>query len=195
MNCLQAEEHFSAHFEDELDYQTLQAFEAHLAGCEGCRHEYALFQESVKAAQQLPQIDASPYFMQTLQQRLAEEHREKLPFWQGLLRVLNKPRWVFSGIILLIFATTSLYLYQENLFDKAPQPTAARAAKADLHGGERTRSSSAERPSQPALSDRQLLPRDVGGTRISNVMSAQPLQQHYVLKTVSYASAPTRGGL
>lgn len=195
MNCLQAEEHFSAHFEDELDYQTLQAFEAHLAECEGCRHEYALFQESVKAAQQLPQIDASPYFMQTLQQRIAEEHCEKLPFWQGLLHVLNRPRWVFSGIILLIFATTSIYFYQENLFDKEPQPTAAYSAKANPQGVERTRSSSAQLTSQTTLSNRGALPRDVGGTRISNVMSAQPLQQHYVLKTVSYASAPTRGGL
>ena len=44
MNCLQAEEHFSAHFEDTLDYQTLQDFEAHLTECEACQHEYVRFQ-------------------------------------------------------------------------------------------------------------------------------------------------------
>ena len=76
MNCLQAEEHFSAHFEDTLDYQTLQGFEEHLAACEACQHEYTRFQESVKAVQQLPQIEPSPYFMSTLQQRLATEQRE-----------------------------------------------------------------------------------------------------------------------
>lgn len=195
MNCLQAEEHFSPHFEDELDYQTLQAFEAHLAVCEGCRPEYALFQESVKAAQQLPQIDASLYFMPTLQQRLAEEHRERPPFWQRLLHVLNGPRWIFSGIMLLIFATTTIYFYQENLFDKESRPTAARADKADPQGGERTGSSAAGLASQIPLSNRRLLPRDVASTHISNGLSAQPLQQHYVLKTVSYASVPTRGGL
>ena len=43
MKCLQAEEHFSAHFEDTLDYQTLQRFEAHLAACETCQQEYTRF--------------------------------------------------------------------------------------------------------------------------------------------------------
>ena len=76
MNCLQAEEHFSAHFEDTLDYQTLQGFEGHLAACEACQQEYARFQESVKAVQQLPQIEPSPYFMPTLLQRISEERRE-----------------------------------------------------------------------------------------------------------------------
>ena len=57
MNCLQAEEYFSAHFEDTLDYQTLQDFEGHLAECEACQQEYSRFQESVKMTQQLPQIE------------------------------------------------------------------------------------------------------------------------------------------
>ena len=76
MNCLQAEEHFSAHFEDTLNYQVLRDFEAHLSECEACQHEYACFQESVKAVQQLPQIEPSADFMPSLLQRLAEERRE-----------------------------------------------------------------------------------------------------------------------
>ena len=73
MNCLQAEEHFSAHFEDTLDYQTLQGFEGHLAECEACQHEYVRFQESVKAVQQLPQIEPR----RTLCQRYSNDSPQK----------------------------------------------------------------------------------------------------------------------
>ena len=62
MNCLQAEENFSAHFEDALDYETLQRFESHIAECTTCQHEYAQFQDSVTASQRLPQIEPSPLF-------------------------------------------------------------------------------------------------------------------------------------
>ena len=88
MHCLQAEEHFSAHYEDTLDYRVLRDFEAHLDTCEACQSEYTRFQESVKAIQQLPQIEPSPDFMPRLQQRLAEERREI-----GVLRKLLQPSW------------------------------------------------------------------------------------------------------
>jgi anti-sigma factor RsiW len=87
MNCLQAEENFSAHFEDALDYETLQRFESHIAECTTCQHEYAQFQDSVTASQRLPQIEPSPYFETTLQQRLSEEQRETFSFWQRLQHV------------------------------------------------------------------------------------------------------------
>ena len=130
MNCLQAEEHFSAHFEDTLDYQTLQDFEGHLAECEACQHEYVRFQESVKAVQQLPQIEPSPYFMATLQQRLATEQRDPRSLkaiaatsWKQLLDVLRRPKWAFSGIIALILAAAGIYFYQERpLFDRNLRP-------------------------------------------------------------------------
>ena len=59
MNCLKAEEQFSAYIEDELDYQAVRAFEAHLSTCESCRREFTLFRESLDLLHQLPQIEPS----------------------------------------------------------------------------------------------------------------------------------------
>ena len=170
MNCLQTEEHFSAHFEDTLDYQTLQAFEGHLAECEACQQEYSRFQESVKATQQLPQIEPSPYFMPTLMQRLTEEQRETNSIkrigvgWKRLLDAFRRPIWTVSGIVALILAIGGTYLHQEGfLFDQAPQ-------------------SSMETSEVPQRNRVTPTP-------------GQPMQQHYILKQVSYTNASTRGGL
>ena len=170
MNCLQAEEHFSAHFEDTLDYQTLQVFEGHLAECETCQHEYARFQESVKAAQQLPQIEPSPYFMPTLMQRLAEERRETdgiqgiATGWKRLLDAFRRPIWAVSGIMMLILTIGGTYLHQEGfLFHRDPRPSMERS--------------------------------EVTQQNRVTPTPRQPMQQHYVLKQVSYTNASTRGGL
>lgn len=195
MNCLQTEEYFSAHFEDTLDYQTLQAFEAHLTACKGCRHEYVLFQESVKAAQQLPQIDASPYFMPALQQRLAEEQPEELSFWRQLIQVVNRPRWQFSGIMLLIFAAASIYFYQEGTFDRNTRPTTIRNTQTSQQTEQIARPLRTQLPPVPTLNNRQFLPRSLGTTSVWPSRASQPMQQHYLLKTVSYANSSTRGGL
>lgn len=197
MNCLQAEEHFSAHFEDTLDYQTLQDFEEHLAACEACQHEYTQFQESVKAVQQLPQIEPSPYFMSTLQQRLTTEQREPgsvkesvATGWGKLLDVLRRPRWVFSGIMALILAAAGTFFYQDGLlFNRdlrstpvvAPMPQRAQVA-----------TSSEELPER--------LPRfSRGGGQFlrDSLISTprQPMQQRYMLKQVSYTTTSTSGGL
>ena len=192
MNCLQAEEYFSAHFEDTLDYETLQAFEAHVATCEACQQEYARFQESVKAVQQLPKIEPSPYFMPTLMQRIAEERREidgvkgiAATDWKQLLDVFRRPVWAFSGILALILALTGTYLYQNGfLFDRDAGSTAVTSESQQVQVA-----------TSPVVTRRavgngsQLLPSGVIST------PRQPMQQHYVLKQVSYTSASTRGGL
>ena len=192
MNCLQAEEHFSAHFEDTLDYETLQGFEEHLAACETCQQEYARFQESVKAVQQLPQIEPSPYFMPTLLQRISEERREiggvkgiATTGWKQLLDVFRRPVWAFSGIMVLIFAVTGTYLYQDgSLFDRDSRSAAITSESQEVRvapspvGTRRVVGNSG-----------QLLP----GGGIST--PRRPMQQHYVLKQVSYTNASTGGGL
>ena len=192
MNCLQAGEHFSDHFEDTLDYQTLQNFEEHLAACAACQQEYARFQESVKAVQQLPQIEPSPYFMPTMLQRIAEERDDingvKGPTttgWKQLLDIFRRPVWAFSGILALILAVTGIYLYQDGfLFDQDSGSTAVTPE-----------SQKVQVATSPVVTRRavgngsQLLP---GGITRPSV---RPLQQHYVLKQVSYTSASTRGGL
>ena len=192
MNCLQAEEHFSAHFEDTLDYQTLQGFEGHLAACEACQQEYVRFQESVKAVQQLPQIEPSPYFMPTLLQRISEERREtdgvkeiSATRWQQLLEVFRRPVWAFSGIMALILAMTGTYFYQEGfLFDRDSRSTAVTSESQEVQ----VATSPVETRRSVGDSSR-LLPSGVISTPV------QPMQQHYVLKQVSYTNASTGGGL
>ena len=198
MNCLQAEEHFSAHLEDTLDYQTLQGFEGHLAECEACRHEYVRFQESVKVVQQLPQIEPSPYFMSTLQQRLATEERDPSSLkaiaatgWQQLLDVLRRPKWAFSGIMALILAAGGTYFYQEGpLFNRdshqaSVAPTSQRQQIAPLPEA----FPPAQQPRRLIGDNSQLQQRSVRST------PAQPMQQRYMLKQVSYTNASTSGGL
>ena len=192
MNCLQAEEHFSAHFEDTLDYQTLQGFEGHLAACEACQQEYVRFQESVKAVQQLPQIEPSPYFMPTLLQRISEERREtggvkeiSATRWKQLLEVFRRPVWAFSGIMALILAMTGTYFYQEGfLFDRDSRSTAVTSESQEVQ----VATSPVETRRSVGDSSR-LLPSGVISTPV------QPMQQHYVLKQVSYTNASTGGGL
>ncbi len=187
MNCLQAEELFSAHFEDELNYQTLKNLESHLTECERCEHEYILFEKSVKAVQQMPQVSPSPQFGHVLQQRISND--EELPanhliqtfsFWKRLLSVCRRPRWAVSGILLLVIAVAGSYLYQENLFNRKQNP--------EMVGSNRTR----ENPKQ---SIQLPVPHGFNGTGISSPISTQPMQQRYILKRVSYVNAPTQGGL
>ncbi len=175
MKCLQAEENFSAHFEDALDYQTLQLFESHIAKCSTCQHEYAQFRESVKASQQLPQIEPSPYFLSTLQQRLSAEKREALAFWERLLRIFNMPKWALSGAIILIFVTAATFLFHDDLFNHETRP----------FNTPRPEFSS----QSPSNNNLQSPPRDF------STISAQPMQQNYTLKRVSYVTTSTGGGL
>ena len=198
MNCLQAEEHFSAYFEDTLDYQALRDFEAHLATCGACQHEYARFQESVKAVQQLPQIEPSPNFMPKLLERLAEERQEFggirnmiTTGWHRLQDGLRRPRWAFSGIVaLILIAVVGGYFYQGGLlFDRDSQPAVV--------------VTSASEPARVVLPPLEL-PADVR-RRVRSMdsfspggvirTSRPPMQQHYILKQVSYTSASTGGGL
>ena len=195
MNCLQAEEHFSAYLEDTLDYQTLQRFEQHVAECEVCQHEYARFQESVKAVQELPQIEPSPYFMSTLQQRLAIAQGEPgsvraiaATGWKQLLAVLRRPKWAFSGIIALILAVAGTYFYQESsLFDRDLRSAPVTHTLEEIT----TPPETLRRIGPPRFvrDNSQFLPSDIIST------PAQPMQQRYMLKQVSYTAASTSGGL
>lgn len=198
MNCLQAEEHFSAHFEDTLNYQVLRDFEAHLSECEACQHEYACFQESVKAVQQLPQIEPSADFMPSLLQRLAEERREVgdvreivATGWGRLQEVFHRPRWAFSGLVaLILIIAVGGYLYQDgSLFNRDDQPTVV-----ETPASERSRlgTPTVELPVNVRRPSRDVDPFQPG--RVIST-SGQPMQQHYILKQVSYTNTSTRGGL
>ncbi len=197
MNCLQAEEHFSAHFEDTLDYQTLQGFEGHLAECEACQHEYVRFQESVKAVQQLPQIEPSPYFMSTLQQRLATEERDPSSLkaiaatrWKQLLDVLRRPKWAFGGIMALILAAGTYFYQAGPLFNQdshqvSVSPTSQKQQIVPLPEV----FPSAQQSRRLVGDNNQLQQRSILST------PTRPMQQRYMLKQVSYTNASTSGGL
>lgn len=198
MNCLQAEEHFSAYFEDTLDYQALRRFETHLTACEACQHEYARFQESVKAVQQLPQIEPSPEFMPKLLERLVEERQEFGSIreiiatgWHQLQNGLRHPRWAFGGIVaLILIAAVGGYLYQDGfLSDRDSQPAVVvTPASEPSRGGPPP----VELPVDVRRQVRSVDPFSPGGVIRT---SRQPMQQHYILKQVSYTSASTGGGL
>ncbi len=190
MNCVQAEEHFSAHLEDTLDYETLQDFENHLTECEACQGEYVRFQDSVNAVQQLPQIEPSPYFMSTLQQRLTTEDSETGSIkdvlatrWHRLFDVFRRPKWALSGVIAVILAATGTYFYQDfRPASVAPTPrTEQIATSPEVFPVE---------PSRRVVGDRNQLLR---GSVIST--PTRPMQQRYMLKQVSYTTTSTSGGL
>ena len=116
MNCLKAEEQFSAYIEDELDYQAVRAFEGHLSTCESCRRELTLFRESLDLLHQLPQIEPSVDFDVTLQARLAETQVESIPFWQRVLQPLHgQVRLALGGIAVLLVMIAGFYFYQKTL--------------------------------------------------------------------------------
>ena len=134
MNCLKVEEQFSAYLEDELDYQAVRAFEAHLNTCESCRQEFTLFRESLDLLHQLPQIKPSTEFDVTLQARLADTQVESIPFWQRVLQPLHgQVRWALSGIAVLLVIVSGLYFYQRTLtksqsVDTAVAPETSKSA-------------------------------------------------------------------
>ncbi len=185
MNCLQAEQHFSAHLEDEIDYRTLRSFEAHIEACGECQRDYVLFAQTITEVEALPQVAPSPHFMATLHQRLAEEPRITVPFWKRLVYGFTLPRWAY-GALLLVFATTTTYVvYQGALFERNPGraiPTVEQPRQ--LPAERATPARSETRTRGPAV------PPGFAGTSISS----QPMQ-HYVLKQVSYTNVPTQGGL
>jgi hypothetical protein len=116
MNCLKVEEQFSAYLEDELDYQAVRAFEAHLSTCESCRREFTLFRESLDLLHQLPQIEPSTEFDIALQARLADTQVESIPFWQRVLQPLHgQVRLALSGIAVLLVILAGFYFYQKTL--------------------------------------------------------------------------------
>ena len=125
MNCLKVEEQFSAYLEDELDYQAVREFEAHLSTCESCRQELTLFRESLDLLHQLPQIKPSTEFDITLQARLAETQVESIPFWQRVLQPLHgQARWALSGVAVLLIIVAGFYFYQKTLTKSTPVDTA-----------------------------------------------------------------------
>ena len=203
MNCIKAEEQFSAYLEDELDYQAVRAFEAHLTACESCHQEFRLFRESLDLLHQLPQIEPSGEFDIALQIRLADIPVESIPFWQRVLRPLyGRTRLALSGIAVLLVMITGFYFYQKTSIKPqsveivaAPEPS-RRVPLAEERRVERRQQLPLAIPSRelqslinfPGSSTFNLQP-------LRRTQQPQQLEQNYILQTVNYTEAPTGGGL
>ena len=203
MNCIKAEEQFSAYLEDELDYQAVRAFEAHLTACESCHQEFRLFRESLNLLHQLPQIEPSGEFDIALQIRLADIPVESIPFWQRVLRPLyGRTRLALSGIAVLLVMITGFYFYQKTSIKPqsveivaAPEPS-RRVPLAEERRVERRQQLPLAIPSRelqslinfPGSSTFNLQP-------LRRTQQPQQLEQNYILQTVNYTEAPTGGGL
>ena len=200
MNCLIAEEHFSAYLEDEIDYQTIKDFETHLTNCESCSSEFTLFRKSLNVLHQLPHIEPSSDFDRSLQSTVANLDVDRIPVWHQFLDSLRtRTVWAFGGIAtIFLVGLLGAYFYQSGLdeyklpspgivFEPGSSPTYQRVGKID-------------NPGPPDLPVHQVnVPIDFGGGgffgREVPEWRPQHTQQNFILETVNYSSAPRGGGL
>ena len=201
MNCLQAEEHFSAYLEDELDYQTIKEVEAHLTACQLCHHSFALFRESLNLLHQLPHVEPSSDFDRAVQARVGDVDVEPIPFWHHILDALRaQPVWAFSGIgAILLVGLVSIYLYQNNpaaYTSSPPTIVVDRGQNADVQRVDRV-----DNQTQLFLPVRRVnLPLVIEDsepyrTEVSESRPPRRMEQNYILQTVDYNDAPRSGGL
>ncbi len=214
MNCLKAEEQFSAYLEDELDYQTVRAFETHLNTCKSCHREFTLFRKPLNLLHQLPQIEPSTGFNAALQVRLADTQVESIPFWRRVLQPWHgQTRLVLNGIAVLLVIGAGFYFYQKTLIK--PQPVEIVTAPETLEGRgveSRRQQFPLAMPSQepqslvnfpePSVLNLQPVPTSqqpqFPAFNLQPVRSSQQpqrLEQNYILQIINYTEAPTGGGL
>ena len=189
MNCLEAEEQFSAYLEDELDYQAVKAFDAHLADCESCHHELELFRESVDLLHQLPSVEPSPSFDVALRTRLTNTEVDPVPLWHSALEMMRiRPAWTFSGIAMALFIMiASIYLYQ-NTFRERPQ--------AGVSPDARVTTSTERRLTVPFPTTQGPFKfRTSEDVEFLEEIQPRRVERNYILQTVSYTDAPAGGGL
>ena len=203
MNCLEAVENFSAHYEDSLDYRSLKHFEEHMATCLECQQEYGQFCLSIKVSQELSQIEPSPAFLTTLEHKLKGNERESLTLWDRISRLFNIPlinmphsniaRRVFAGTaLLLLVAATTTIVFRDNLFHQETQPDATVPVI------------TSDKAESPLIRRSGGLSQDIDrndffpigtGSEFSSIGVSPLMQQNYTLKQVSYSSISTGGGL
>ena len=98
----------------------------------------------------------------------------------------GRPVWAFSGVMALILAVTATYLYQEGfLFD--------RDSTVVTRGSQEVRVATSPVVTRRTVSGRGEVTSPLPGGVTST--SVRPMQQHYILKQVSYTDTSTRGGL
>jgi hypothetical protein len=206
MNCLKTEEQFSAYLEDELDYHAVKAFETHLANCESCRHELALFHRSVNLLDQLPPIEPSPDFDATLRTRLTHIKVESIPLWRRVLEGMRiRPAWAFSGVAVAAFVMIAGIYFYPNMSEEKPRHKVVSGLDETpgiIHyvPPPRIRVDEQWQGEKPLLVPQPNRSRFVkfptfDGTEFFEELEPRSLERNYILQTVSYTDVPTGGGL
>ena len=85
MNCLQAEDYFSAYFEGWLDSKRSRRFEAYLDESSTSRWEYYDFQRAVALLKDMPRTPSPPYITDSLLERIDEHKRSQGPLTCAIL--------------------------------------------------------------------------------------------------------------
>lgn len=203
MNCLKAEEQFSAYVEDELDYPAIKAFERHIASCESCHYEFTLFRESINLLHQLPSIEPSAHFDAALRIRLANTQVKPISsLWHRAFRAVPiRPVWALSGFAMIVLVVLVGIYFYPNAFVQS------------------SRVEVASETNNPTVIRRYVLPDELGrqeklplavphlngqrsvnvpafdGTAVREEQQPRRIERNYILQTVSYTDAPTGGGL
>lgn len=204
MNCLKAEEHFSEYLEDALDYQTIKAFEIHLADCETCRHELTLFQRSVDLLHQLPQIEPSSDLDVALQTRLANIQVETISLRRRILEAIRaQPIWTFGGLAtVMLVVVAGIFLYQNAFVGKVPQ--GGRVAVTSPLSPRYFAQPASRIEKMPVAVPRLNIERAfeysfnfpaLEELDVREKLQSRRMEQHYILQTVNYTDVPTSGGL
>jgi hypothetical protein len=83
MNCEKATELWSSYCEKEIDAESKQGLEEHLASCRVCAEGLAAFQKTLQSLRDLPAMTPSPSFDARLARALAEERLKDSEPWYG----------------------------------------------------------------------------------------------------------------
>jgi anti-sigma factor RsiW len=83
MNCEKATELWSSYCEKEIDAESREELEKHLATCRVCAEGLAAFQKTLESLKDLPALTPSPSFDARLARALAEESLQDREPWYG----------------------------------------------------------------------------------------------------------------
>ncbi len=193
MNCLKAEEQFSAYIEDELDYQAVRTLEVHLNACESCRREFMLFRESLDLLHQLPQIEPSTDFDTALKVRLADTQVESIPFWRRVLQPLHgQIRLVLNGVAVMLVMVAGFYFYQKTSINpEVVEPVAAPKSSRDTPLVEERRVEWQRQQFPLALPSQE--PQALVDLPESSVFDLQPVRRSQQPQLSAFSLQPARG--
>jgi anti-sigma factor RsiW len=112
MKCYKIKKRLSAYFDGEIAEEEKKIISEHLAGCEKCQEELAVFSKVRDSLRVLRGMDVPPYFMTRLRQQIREE-TQPLPFFERIRSVVISAATAAAVVVsLLIGNQAGRILYQ-----------------------------------------------------------------------------------